>query len=311
MQLFVYSTLNTPARQLLLQHLPPDITPSFRQDLPADQQQAAFQQAEVVLGNPPVEWFAAGVPANLRFWQIDSAGIDRYQELRVAFPVANVGDFFAWPCAETIVAGILGWYRALPALAVLQSQRQWVGAAIRSRVGLLRDKQVIILGSGAIGQAVAEQLAGFRCRVQFLARTDARAQLHTRAALLAALPATDLVVNCLPGSADQFFSAAMVQALPAHALYASVGRGNTTDEAALLAALQAGHLAGAVLDVTAQEPLPADHPLWRLPNVLLTQHSGGGQPREDEGKVEILLDNLHRLRHQQPLQNLVDLARGY
>ncbi|AII51352.1 NAD(P)-dependent oxidoreductase [Hymenobacter sp. APR13] len=311
MQLFVYATLNDPARQLLLQQLPAGIHPTFRQDLPESQQQAAFQQAEVVFGNPPPEWFAAGAPAALQFWQIDSAGIDRYQELRVAFPVANVGDYFAWPCAETIVAGILGWYRAIPELAVLQSRRQWVGGPIRGRVGLLRDKRVVILGSGAIGQAVAEQLAGFRCHVQLLARIDARAQLHSREDLLAALPETDLVINCLPGSADQFFSADMVQALPAHALYASVGRGNTTDEAALLAALQAGRLAGAVLDVTAQEPLPADHPLWSLPNVLLTQHSGGGQPREDEGKVEILLDNLHRLRHQQPLQNLVQLARGY
>lgn len=310
MQLFVYATLNDPARQLLREQLPTDIQPTFRQDLPENQQQAAFQQADVVLGNPPPEWFAAGAPA-LQFWQIDSAGIDRYKELRVEFPVANVGDYFAWPCAETIVAGILGWYRAIPELAVLQSRQQWVGAPIRSRVGLLRDKRVVILGSGAIGQAVAEQLTGFRCHVQFLARTDSRAQLHSREDLLTALPTTDLVVNCLPGSADQFFSADMVQALPAHALYASIGRGNTTDEAALLAALQAGQLAGAVLDVTAQEPLPADNPLWRLPNVLLTQHSGGGQPREDEGKVEILLNNLHRLRNKQPLQNPVQLARGY
>ncbi|MBC6697579.1 D-2-hydroxyacid dehydrogenase [Hymenobacter sp. BT190] len=310
MQLFVYSTLTDSARQLLLQQLPAGVQPTFRQDLPETQQQAQFQRADLLLGNPPMEWFAAGLPA-LQFWQIDSAGIDRYQDLQVTFPVANVGDYFAWPCAETIVAGILGWYRAIPELAVLQSRQQWVGAPIRSRVGLLRNKQVVILGNGAIGQAVAEQLAGFRCHVRFLARTDARAQLHSREDLLAALPATDLVINCLPGSADQFFSAEMVQALPPHAVYASIGRGNTTDEAALLAALQTGRLAGAVLDVTAQEPLPADHPLWRLPNVLLTQHSGGGQPREDEGKVEILLHNLRRLHQQHPPENLVQLARGY
>jgi phosphoglycerate dehydrogenase-like enzyme len=93
--------------------------------------------------------------------------------------------------------------------------------------------------------------------------------------------------------------------------YASVGRGNTTDEPALIAALQAGRLGGAVLDVTATEPLPPNSPLWTLPNVLLTQHTGGGQPLEDEGKVDQLLRNLHQLERSEPLENLVDLARGY
>ncbi|SHL16888.1 D-2-hydroxyacid dehydrogenase [Hymenobacter psychrotolerans] len=311
MQLFVFTTLHDTARQLLRHQLPAEVQPVFRQELPSHNQQAAFQQADLVLGNPPADWFAAGPPPGLRFWQIDSAGIERYQHLDVGFPVANVGDYFAWPCAETIVAGILGWYRHIPELAVLQSRREWVGAPIRSRVGLLRDKRVIILGSGAIGQAVAEQLAGFRCDIRFLARTDPKAQLHSREELLAALPETDVAVNCLPGSAEKFFSAELVQAMPTHSLYASIGRGNTTDEPALIAALQAGRLAGAVLDVTAQEPLPAEHPFWQMPNVLLTQHSGGGQPREDEGKVEILLRNLRHLLQQEPLENLVTLKKGY
>ncbi|MBD2715933.1 D-2-hydroxyacid dehydrogenase [Microvirga sp. STR05] len=311
MQLFVFTTLHDTARQLLRSQLPAEVQPVFRQELPADDQQPAFQRADVLLGNPPLEWFAAGPPSGLLFWQIDSAGIERYQHLDVSFPVANVGDFFAWPCAETIVAGILGWYRHIPELAVLQSRRAWVGAPIRSRVGLLRNKRVIILGSGAIGQAVAEQLAGFRCHIRFLARTDPKAQLHSTEELLAALPETDVVVNCLPGSAENFFSAELVQALPAHGLYASVGRGNTTDEPALVAVLQAGQLAGAVLDVTAQEPLPAGHPFWQMPNVLLTQHSGGGQPHEDEGKVEILLRNLQHLLRQEPLENVVTLKKGY
>ena len=95
------------------------------------------------------------------------------------------------------------------------------------------------------------------------------------------------------------------------AIYASVGRGNTTDEPALVAALQAGRLGGAVLDVTATEPIPAGHPLWALPNVLLTQHTGGGQPREAEGKIDQLVRNLARLRAGQPLENLVELGEGY
>ncbi|MDF7809866.1 D-2-hydroxyacid dehydrogenase [Hymenobacter sp. YC55] len=311
MHLFIYTTLNDNARRLLLTQLPAHTNTVFRQDLEKDKQAAAFEQAEVLFGNPPAEWFTATPPQALRFWQIDSAGIDRYKQVQTQAQVANVGDYFAWPCAETMVAGILGWYRHIPELAVLQVEKNWVGAPIRERLGLLRGKRVVVLGSGAIGQAVAKQLTGFDCAVQFLARTDPQAQLHTKEDLLAALPNTDIVVNCLPGSADNFFSAELVQAMTPSSLYASVGRGNTTDEPALIAALQAGRIAGAILDVTNQEPLPLDSPLWQLPNVLLTQHSGGGQPNEDEGKVEVLLRNLRLFEQGEPLENQVDLSRGY
>lgn len=310
MQLFVYTTLSDPARKLLLQQLPPDVSAVFRQDLPERDQQPAFRAANLLLGNPPPEWLQIGA-LPLRFWQIDSAGIDKYHQLRLDIPVANVGDLFAWPCAETMVAGLLALLRYLPELAVWQTEKRWVGAPLRARLGLLRGKRVMILGSGAIGQAVARQLSGFGCAVRFLARTDPQAQLHSKDELRAALPDTDIVVNCLPGSAHGFFSADLIAALPPGSIYASVGRGNTTDEPALIDALQAGRLGGAVLDVTAQEPLPADSPLWTLPRVLLTQHSGGGQPGEDEGKVAVFLRNLHHFRHHEPLENQVELNRGY
>ncbi|RPD47113.1 D-2-hydroxyacid dehydrogenase [Hymenobacter sediminis] len=310
MHAFVYSALNDDARALLRQQLPPDVTATFRSELPTADQRSALANADLLLGNPPVEWLSP-FPAKLQFWQIDSAGIDRYQGVAASCPVANMGDFFAWPCAETMVAGLLGLLRYVPELAVLQAEKHWVGGPLRPKLGLLRGKRVIILGSGAIGQAVAEQLMGFGCAVQFLARTNPKAQLHTPEELQAALPDTDIVVNCLPGSADGFFSRELIAAMRPDALYASVGRGNTTDEPALIEALQAGQLGGAVLDVTAQEPLPAESPLWGLPRVLLTQHSGGGQPGEDEGKVDLFLRNLRNLQRQEPLENQVELQRGY
>ncbi|WP_317127232.1 NAD(P)-dependent oxidoreductase [Hymenobacter perfusus] len=230
----------------------------------------------------------------------------------MSLPVANMGDFFAWPCAETIVGGLLSIYRHLAELSVLQSRKAWMsGTYIRSRTGLLRSKRVVILGAGAIGLAVRQQLSGFECQVQLLARTHPDAQLHSKDDLLAVLPETDIVVNCLPGSADGFFSADLAAAMQPGSIYASVGRGNTTDEPALVRLLQSGHLGGAVLDVTAIEPLPTDSPLWTLPNVLLTQHTGGGQYQEDEGKVDVLLRNLYLLSTGKPLENLVELSRGY
>jgi phosphoglycerate dehydrogenase-like enzyme len=311
MRLFVYSTLPEAARAQLVHGLPAGISTVYGGDMPTGQQASECQRADILFGNPPPEWLAAGSLPHLRLWQLDSAGFDRYQGLEIAAPVANMGDYFAWPCAETMVAGLLALYRALPELVRLQAEQCWVGAPIRGRMGLLRDKRVVLLGAGTIAQAVRQQLSGFGCAVQLLARTDPQAQLHSRADLRAALPTTDIVVNCLPGSADKFFGAAEFAALPPSAIYASVGRGNTTDEAALIEALRAGRLGGAVLDVTETEPLPASHALWTLPQVLLTQHTGGGQPAEAAGKVAQLLRNVARLQAGQPLENVVMLTRGY
>ncbi len=310
MHLFVYSTLPEAARAQLAQGLPPGIQVTHARDLPAEEQAAACLAAEVIMGNPPPEWLASPLP-RLRLWQLDSAGFDRYQGLAVAAPVANMGDYFAWPCAETMVAGLLAFYRAVPELARLQAEARWVGMPIRERMGLLRDKRVIILGAGTIAQAVRQQLSGFTQAVRLLARTSAQAQLHSAAELRAALPETDIVVNCLPGSAANFFGEPEFAALAPGGLYATVGRGNTTNEPALLAALHSGYLAGAVLDVTEQEPLPASHPFWAMPQVLLTQHTGGGQPQEAAGKVAQLLRNVALLQAGQPLENLVQLKRGY
>ncbi|GGE99457.1 D-2-hydroxyacid dehydrogenase [Hymenobacter cavernae] len=310
MQLFVYSAFSEAGQYRLQQELPADVSVIFRTNLREDQQRPAFQKTDLLFGNPPTAWLSEAAPP-LQFWQIDSAGFERYAQLNLGIPVANMGDFFAWPCAETMVAGILAWYRHIPELAVLQAEKEWVGLPVRKKLGLLRGKRVIILGAGAIGRAVRQQLTGFNCQVQCLARTNPKAKLHTVEDLKAALPQTDLVVNCLPGSADKFFSAELITAMAPGSLYASVGRGNTTDEPALLEALQTGKLAGAVLDVTAKEPLPPDSPLWSLPNVLLTQHTAGGQPGEEDGRIELLLKNLGHFRQGEPLQNPVDLSKGY
>lgn len=312
MHLFVYSPLSASARTYLQQQLPTEVEVTFSPDLAPEDQFPAFQEAEVLLGNPPPTWLAAGPSPRLRFWQIDSAGFERYRHLHLALPVANMGDFFAWPCAETMVGGLLALYRHLAELAVLQAHRKWVGGAyVRNRAGLLRGKRIVVLGAGAIALALRQQLAGFECPVQLLARTHPEARLRSPQDLKAVLPETDIVINTLPGSAEGFVSAELLAAMRPGSIYASVGRGNTTDEPALLRLLQAGHLGGAVLDVTAIEPLPADNPLWALPNVLLTQHTGGGQTLEDENKSDMLLRNLENLRHGRPLENLVDLSRGY
>jgi phosphoglycerate dehydrogenase-like enzyme len=310
MILFVNTTLNDVLKTRIQQQVPSEATVIFRQDLPSAEQKATFRTASVLMGNPELDWFREPLPA-LKFWQLDSAGFDKYNQVQLTAAVANMGDYFAWPCAETMVAGILALYRRIPELAVEQSRKVWVGAPARNRMGLLLNKRVVILGTGTIGQAVKQMLTGFNCQTKMLARTDPQADLHSTEELRAILPETDIVINCLPGSARGFFSADLIAAMAPTGIYANVGRGTTTDEPALVAALQAGKLGGAVLDVTEVEPLPADNPLWSLPTVLLTQHTGGGQPDEDGGKVDLFLRNLQHFRAGEPVENPVELTKGY
>ncbi|AYA38871.1 D-2-hydroxyacid dehydrogenase [Hymenobacter oligotrophus] len=311
MHLYVYTLLDDTLRSRLRAQLPADVQVFFRNELPDEQQLPSFQSANVILGNPPAAWFADAPPPALQFWQIDSSGFEQYTGLQLPVPVANMGDYFAWPCAESIVAGIMALYRNLPQLALLQAEKRWVGPPVRANMQLMRHKRVVVLGAGYIGLAVRQQLSGFGCHTQLLARTSPEAQLRSPKELKAVLPDIDLVINCLPGTAEGFYSAELIAAMQPGSVYASVGRGNTTDEPALIAALQTGHLGGAVLDVTAVEPLPVDNPLWSMPNVILTQHSAGGQPDEDGGKVDMILLNLGRFRNGEPLESLVDVARGY
>ena len=91
----------------------------------------------------------------------------------------------------------------------------------------------------------------------------------------------------------------------------NIGRGATVDEPALIQALQTGQIAGAGLDVFAEEPLPSDSPLWNMENVIITSHYSGSTPHYDERALGIFTDNLERYLRQQPMKNVVDKQRGY
>ena len=311
MQIYIHTSLADPLRQQLLNRISAEYAVLFREEGDTDAQAfEKFKPAQWVLGNVPAAWLEQtnGV---LEFWQLDSAGFAQYKHLKTNAKAANMGDWFARPCAETIVGGLVASVRGIDTLTLLKQNKQWVGHAMRPHLGLLDRRNVVVLGSGTIGTATREILTGFRCRVRTLARTSTDAELHTTGELLAALPSVDILVNTLPGTADRFVDEEVLEAMRPGSIYANVGRGNTTDEAALIRALESGHLSGAVLDVTEQEPLPSDGPLWTMPNVMLTQHTGGGQADEDVGKVALFLRNVENLENGQAIESEIDLARGY
>jgi glyoxylate/hydroxypyruvate reductase A len=268
-----------------------------------------FEKADYLFGNPPVAWFQG--QRRFRFWQIDSAGFDQYREVEVEAEVANMGDWFAIPCAETIVGGIVALYRGLPACVLLRNEGKWVGAKMRERLGTLHGKKVMVLGVGTIGTAVRALLTAFGCQVKSFARTSSEAEILDREELYRELASTDLVVNTLPGTAEYIVDGTFLTSMKDGSTYANVGRGSTTDEPKLIEALRSGKLSGAVLDVTEVEPLPGDSPLWTLPNVILTQHTAGGRANEDSGKVTLFIKNMRRFERGEEIENRVDITRGY
>jgi phosphoglycerate dehydrogenase-like enzyme len=215
--------------------------------------------------------------------------------------------FFGQPVAETVLAGIMALKRGINKTVKLQERGEWQGAALRRELTLLYKSKVIILGSGSIGSALKKMLRAFDAEVFLYGRNPERAELTTPEELDRTLSRADIVVGCLPENTGtrHFFNKDRLALLSPNAIFVNVGRGSFVDEAALLEMLQQNRLVGAVLDVTVQEPLPLEHPFWRLPNLLLTQHCGGGTNDELLKKVEFFFDNLRCFQSGEPLLGIV------
>lgn len=310
MKIFIYSTFDKKAQEALQAKLPSESGVIFKEQLSDQESQQVFRECEVLMGNPPREWFVQ-IPSSLKFWQIDSAGFNQYEGLKVKIPVANMGDLFAKECAETMMAGILAFYRGVHQLVKFQERKEWKGMQIRNSLENLSDQRVLILGTGTIGLALKKMLSGFGSHVMMTARKNPIADLHDFNDILKELSHVDLVINTLPGTAEQYVSTEFFDSMKNGSLYANVGRGNTTDEKALIHNLQTGKLRGAILDVTEEEPLPTNNPLWEMENVILTQHTGGGSVHEVTGKIDRFVKNLNAFTNKKPIEDQVDLAMGY
>ena len=292
----------------------PDDTFIFSDELPGkDEQLHTLLQADILLGNPkPVEWLQKA--DNLKWVQLYSTGFEYYSQIRIPAVVTNMQDYYSQPCAETMVAGIMALYRHMDGFAVLKEKKQWVGAPVRLQLQLLNYKKVIILGTGHIGRRVANILAGFDAEIIFYGRTAPDASLRNPEQLVQKIAWADIIIGCLPGSAETkgLFTKDMIGRMKPTALFCNVGRGNLVDdEDALMDALMDHKIGGAVLDVTAAEPIPADSRLWDCPNTILSQHSGGGQVTEFEGITALFLENLENYKQGKPLKNQINFHKGY
>ncbi|MFC7584974.1 D-2-hydroxyacid dehydrogenase [Nonomuraea antimicrobica] len=270
----------------------------------------AFAAAEIALGNCPPDWIDAST--TLRWLQLASTGLDGYGHLarRPEVRCTNLPGTFANPVAQTCLAGILAHYRGLDRLAAWQRSALWNRDALRPQLRTLTGQRALILGTGSIGRRLAELLTPFGCEVMTVGRHSGDITIND---LDRVLPDADIVCAVLPGT-DQtrhLLDRRRLSLMKTGALLLNAGRGSLIDEDALIDALRAGRLGGAVLDVTAQEPLPPDNPLWKCPNLLLTQHTAGGSADENRTTITVFADNLRRYRTGTPLRGLVDWQRGY
>lgn len=218
------------------------------------------------------------------------------------------------PVAEHALALILAAARRLDRTLANQVDGVWrpsqdanLPFASPAAFTTLTGANVLIWGFGGIGTRLAGYLRVLGAQVTGVARTAGErggVPVITADQLPSVLPSTDVLVNILPATEATagIVDAGVLAALPKHAWLVNVGRGATVNEGDLVAALAAGGIAGAALDVFATEPLPADSPLWHAPNTILTPHSAGGRPDHPEALIE---ENLRRLLAGEDLENMV------
>ncbi len=281
---------------------------------------AAIVTADAAFGTLPPDLLAKA--QRLRWLQAPQAAPPAgyyYPELIAhKLTVTNFREIFNDHISAHIMAFVLAFARGLHVLIPQQLRREWKPPALDHGVVSLPGATALIVGLGGIGAETARLLAAFGMRVL---ATDARrtdkpdsvAELHQAEALDRLLPEADFVILTVPHTpaTEGFFKATKFALMKPSAFFINIGRGMTTKLDDLVAALRSGQIAGAALDVYEQEPLPAEHPLWGAPNVLLTPHTAGYGPHLDERRFQIIQDNCRAFVNGQPLRNVVDKANWF
>ncbi|MGP4956102.1 D-2-hydroxyacid dehydrogenase [Pseudomonas helleri] len=218
---------------------------------------------------------------------------------------------FGQVMAEYVLTYMLGHEREVMARLVSQVERKWDNRTGQSLVG----RKVLIVGAGDIGQTVAQFLQPFGVELYAIASSAREQAPFTEVATLGDLrrlvSQMDYVINLLPNTPEthDLYDAELFALFNPNAVFINAGRGVAVVDADLVEALRLGHLAGAIIDVCRQEPLPAKHPFWTAWGLLLTGHSSA--PTSPPMMVQLFIDNLRAYQAGEPLRGEVDFERGY
>lgn len=252
----------------------------------------------------------------LRWIQLTSAGAEQLLAARdrlAGIVVTNTRGIHVDLMADYALGALVMLQWDFPRMLRDQQARTW-----EQRLALpLAGKTLGVVGAGAIGAEISRRAAVFGMDVLAIKRTpgavNGAREVLTADRLREALPRCDFVVLVVPvtDATRGMMGAAELRAMKREAFLVNIARGSVVDESALITALREGVIAGAALDVFDEEPLPADNPLWTLPNVILTPHVAG-EPADYARRVaDVFLDNVARWLRHEPLRNVVDFERGY
>lgn len=292
---------------------------------PSEEAMRWIPEAEVYVGfGMPRPLFVAA--PRLGWVQSGSAGVasllfDEMHDRDVL--LTNAAGVYGPTIAEHTLAGVLHFLRAFDLAAELREAQRFEQSPFahpRAAVRELDECTVLVIGAGGIGSEIATRFSALGARVIGVRRRPGLgapagfAEVHGPSELDGLLPTADVVVLATPLTEDtrQVLHADRLALLHPGTILVNVARGALVDEDAMIQALGAGRLRGAVLDVFAKEPMAADSPLWHLPNVLWTPHVSGVSPRRFWDRLQaLILDNWERYRTGAPLRNLVDKRAGY
>lgn len=280
---------------------------------------AEIARCEILCGYFPKDLL--GQAKTLRWLHLPSAGADRYTDERI-YPHENVtltcsSGAFGAAIAEQLLMGTLMLLRRMPEYQKQQREKVW------SRVGplrFLRGSSVLVLGTGNLGGTFGDYCAHLGAIVHGVNRSGASekpcfAAVYPVTALSDVVQGADIVAACLPltPETEGLIDQDILFNMKPGAIFLNVGRGKTVNQRDLIAALRQGPIAGAMLDVFAEEPLPPDSPLWDMEQVIITPHISGSDLDADNAAAifSIFCDNLTRYFAQKPLNNIVDKAKGY
>ncbi len=268
---------------------------------------------EIVFGDPDLIRASLARLPNLKWVQTMWAGVEPLLDpsLRRDYILTNARGVFGRLMSEYVIGYLLLHERKILQRLAAQKQQRWDS----SLSGTLSGKTIGLLGVGSIGAEVARSAKFFGMSVRGYTREsqaspDVDAYYHGDA-LSAFASGLDYLVSILPNTPATrgTVSAALLAQLPPNALFLNVGRGAAVDEPALIAALRSGALAGAVLDVFSEEPLPPGHPLWSTPNTIITSHTSA--PSLPEDIAGVFIENYRRCVGGEGLKYRVDFERGY
>jgi glyoxylate/hydroxypyruvate reductase A len=228
-----------------------------------------------------------------------------------------VAGVHATPLAEFVLFAMLYFAKQMPRVLADQRRHHWEQFAVKN----IRGTTLGLVGLGGVGREIARLARAIGMRVVAIRRSPGEGNtavpdveaVYSTDRLRALLAESDYVTLILPqtGQTAGLIGKAELAAMKPGAVFINIARGTIVDEPALIEALRSGHLGGAALDVLAVEPLPADSPLWDMPNVLITPHTISTAVDENELVVDLFCDNLRRFLAGEPLRNVFDRVRGY